>query len=104
MYTQALPSCRTHTPLYLNDAYLQDGTTQDVDTTGHLLNLVGKILKGDNVSAASRSTFEDVCKDGIKQRINDNKGKIILGIGLFFVASAAAGYQAKKHEMFKKFS
>lgn len=97
MYTQNILYPVRHTPVYLND----NGQAQEVDSTGYLLNLVGKILKGDTVGQATQSTFEDVCKDGIKQRINDNKGKIFLGVGLFFVASATAGYQMKKHNVLK---
>lgn len=92
MYTTQLPS--TTNPVYLSDA--------QVDSTSHLLNLVSKILKGDNVATATEVTFEDVCKDGIKQKIRANRGKIIAGGAAVVLGSAAIGYQMKKHNFLGK--
>lgn len=93
MYTSQLPS--TTNTVYLSDA-------QQVDSTSHLLNLVGKILKGDNISTATEGTFEDVCKDGIKKRIRENRGKLLAGGAVVVLGSALLGYQAKKHNLLGK--
>lgn len=97
MYTAQLP-CTQTTPVYLSDA--QDA--QQVDSTSHLLNLVSRILKGDNISTATTGTFEDVCKAGIKKKLRENQGKIIAGGAVIIISSALLGYQAKKHNLLGK--